>query len=258
MIDGRTPNRCFVCGAAEEKSHIYHVMASSPLVYEVWPQIFQLMVACTGRHLTINDQLIFTNKVKPNEWKTFSKSDKLTALTLVSAGRNSLYKAYYTRLQGFPNDHKNLISDILQNEIEASKNIARFRSKMAAPILKAPKHLRRLGMTLESRIKLMNEGYFMKDKKGVGNGDVDDEISLNASFPDGDLDHGRGEENTATSNSAPPTSDATPHPSHTTTCPTTAPRRRSRRSRCPRLMTSPRLQAALDQAGQLPRPTVAS
>ena len=42
----------------------------------------------------------------------------------------------------------------------------------------------------------------MKDRTGPSNADIDDEIYSNASFPEGDLDHGTGEENTATSNSA--------------------------------------------------------
>ena len=28
VIDGRIPNKCFVCGVAREKSHVYHVMTA--------------------------------------------------------------------------------------------------------------------------------------------------------------------------------------------------------------------------------------
>ena len=35
----------------------------------------------------------------------------------------------------------------------------------------------------------MNEGYFMKDRTGPSNADIDDEIYYNASFTEGDLDH---------------------------------------------------------------------
>ena len=90
-----------MCGAVKEKYHIYH--EDGPLHEDE-----QLVVFCAGHHLAINDQLIFSNKVKPTRWKSFSKCDKLTALTLVSAGRNFLYTAYYTRLQGLPSDHENL------------------------------------------------------------------------------------------------------------------------------------------------------
>ena len=81
----------------------------------------------------------------------------------------------------------------------------------------------------------------MRDKTGPGNNDSDDEIHSNTSFHDDDPDHDTGDVNAADLNPAIPTS-ATP------TCPTPEARRRLRR----RLMTSSRLQAALNQAGQLP------
>lgn len=62
-IDERPPNKCFVCSIEETKAHVYHVMASSPIVFDVWPQVFHNMLHCTGRRLTINDPLIFNNRV---------------------------------------------------------------------------------------------------------------------------------------------------------------------------------------------------
>ena len=76
----------------------------------------------------------------------------------------------------------------------------------------------------------------MRDKTGPGNNDYDDEIHSSTSFHDDGPDHDTGDVNPAIPTSATPT------------CPTPEARRRLRR----RLMTSPILQAALNQAGQLP------
>ena len=70
---------------------MYHLMATCPIVYLVWPQIYRCMLACTGRHLSITDELIFSNRVKSKEWRSYSKAERVTASTLMAVGRRTLY-----------------------------------------------------------------------------------------------------------------------------------------------------------------------
>ena len=160
IIDQREPNNCFYCGAAEEKSHMYHLMATCPIVYLVWPQIYRCMLLCTGRHLTITDNLIFSNKVKIREWRSFSKVERMTAATLMAVGRRTLYRAYYARPEGPPAEQEDLVVGILTDELRRSKNIAKSHGKFSSPILKAPMHLQRLGMTLEARLKIFKRNTY--------------------------------------------------------------------------------------------------
>ena len=166
-IDNRDPLPCFICSQEEEKSHIYHILATCPLVYGVWPLVFHFMLRCTGRFLTINDDLIFNNKVKATEWRGFSKDEKKTALTLVSAGRNTLYKMYYIRSSGFPSDQERLVHDIFQNEVDACKKIASYsdtKDWKNSSILRAPVTHQRLGYPLEKRLRDYRRKQFLKNK----------------------------------------------------------------------------------------------
>ena len=156
IIDQREPNKCFYCGAAEEKSHMYHLMATCPIVYLVWPQIYRCMLSCTGRHLSITDELIFSNRVKSKEWRSYSKAERLTAATLMAVGRRTLYRAYYARPDGHPAEQEDLVVGILSDELRRSKNIAKSQGKFSTPILKAPTYLQRLGWSLEARLKTLN------------------------------------------------------------------------------------------------------
>ena len=70
-IDDRTPNPCFICSQVETKAHVFDVL----------PHVYRYMLHCTGCHLRINDSLIFNNRAKPSEWKSFflRMSEKLHA-----------------------------------------------------------------------------------------------------------------------------------------------------------------------------------
>ena len=137
-------------------------MATCPIVYLVWPQIYRCMLSCTGRHLSITDELIFSNRVKSKEWRSFSKAERLTAATLMAVGRRTLYRAYYARPDGHPAEQEDLVVGILSDELRRSKNIAKSQGKFSSPILKAPMHLRRLGMTLEARLKIFKRNTYSR------------------------------------------------------------------------------------------------
>ena len=216
VIDQREPHKCFYCGVAEEKAHMYHLMATCPIVYLVWPQIYRCMLLCTGRHLTITDNLIFSNKVKIREWRSFSKVERMTAATLMAVGRRTLYRAYYARPEGPPAEQEDLVVGILTDELRRSKNIAKSHGKFSSPILKAPMHL---GMTLEARLKI-----FKRNTYGRGTF-VDEDVGRHLPGPtDTPLTDVFADRN-----------------------PERVPRKKRRNH-----LTLPRLAAALDQASQLP------
>ena len=135
---------------------MYHLMATCPIVYLVWPQIYRCMLACTGRHLSITDELIFSNRVKSKEWRSYSKAERVTASTLMAVGRRTLYRAYYARPDGHPDEKEDLVVGILTDELRRSKNIAKSHGKFSSPILKAPTYLQRLGLSLAARLKTFN------------------------------------------------------------------------------------------------------
>ena len=219
VIDQREPHKCFYCGVAEEKAHIYHLMATCPIVYLVWPQIYRCMLSCTGRHLSITDDLIFSNKVKSREWRSFSKAERMTAATLMAVGRRTLYRAYYARPDGHPAEQEDLVVGVLSDELRRSKNIAKSQGKFSSPILKAPTYLRRLSWTLEARLKIFKRNTHNRDTL------IDEEAARHRpGHTDSPLTNVNTDEN-----------------------PIFVPGKKRKN-----LLTLPRLSAALDQANQLP------
>ena len=73
------------------------------------------------------------------------------------------HRAYYARLEGFPSEKEDLVGGILADELRRSKNIARSYGKLSSPILKAPVHLQRLGMTLEARLRVVKRSAFRRN-----------------------------------------------------------------------------------------------
>ena len=71
----------------------------------------------------------------------------------MAVGRRTLYRAYYARPDGHPDEKEDLVVGILTDELRRSKNIAKSHGKFSSPILKAPTYLQRLGLSLAARLK---------------------------------------------------------------------------------------------------------
>ena len=95
------------------------------------------------------------------------------------------------RLNGFPCDQEDMVNDIFENEVNACKNVARYSSKnnplsfvnhirgtghaMKVPaILKAPITHRRLGLSLEERIKIQ---FHLSNNNNDDNDDDDEDAT---------------------------------------------------------------------------------
>ena len=111
------------------------------------------------------------------------------------------------------------VGGILADELRRCKNIARSHGKFSSPILKAPMHLQRLGMTLEARLKI-----FKRNTNSRGTF-VDEDVARHLPGP-----------------TDTPLTDV-----FTDGNPECVPRKKRRIH-----LTLPRLAAALDQANQLP------
>ena len=111
------------------------------------------------------------------------------------------------------------VGGILADELRRCKNIARSHGKFSSPILKAPMHLQRLGMTLEARLKVTKRGTYGRDTS------IGEDVGRHLPGP-----------------AATPLTDVI-----TNGNPERVPRKKRRNH-----LTLPRLAAALDQASQLP------
>ena len=88
---------CRICSFPETITHIYnHLLTNCSLSKYLWPFAYMLIMRTTRRRISITSNLIFFNKLKPEEVKVLTKIDSRDIFSIMAIFRLTLWQIYYS------------------------------------------------------------------------------------------------------------------------------------------------------------------
>ena len=96
-FEGKRRQPCRICLLPETISHIYrHLLNDCAIAKYIWPIAYAQIMKTVRKRVAITDNLIFFNKLKADELRGLSKSDKRDIFSIMGLYKLSLWQCYYS------------------------------------------------------------------------------------------------------------------------------------------------------------------
>ena len=94
----------------------------------VWAAVYQGIMATTGVRLAITEPLVQWSRLKKQERKRLSKQQIKDTMSIVSAGRSTLYRLYYAKIENLT---EMTLLDMLSKSFRSIKTIAKMKGPLS-------------------------------------------------------------------------------------------------------------------------------
>ena len=121
--DDRPARPCFTCGATEQANHWRHIFLDCATAKMTWAAVYQGVMATVGMRVAMTEPLIQWSKLKDVEKKRMTKQQVKDTLSIISAGRSTLYRLYYAKIEKL---NEMTLFDQIARSFRKIKNIARI------------------------------------------------------------------------------------------------------------------------------------
>ena len=177
--DDRPARPCFTCRATEQANHWRHIFLDCATAKMTWAAVYQGVMATTGMRVAMTEPLIQWNKLIDVEKKRMTRKQVKDTLSIISAGRSTLYLLYYAKIEKL---NEMTLFDTIARSFRTIKNIARI-SGPKSRLHRLTSYPRPLGPSLASLISLDNNHDEDNHDNDVDQGDNEQNGAENADLP---------------------------------------------------------------------------